>query len=89
MVSNLSPSKKKGNFTMNNIRRKKLEKALSMIGSAKDILDEVRDEEQEAFDNLPESFQYSERGEQMKQYIDSLEEAYSTSEDSEYVISEI
>lgn len=51
---------------MNNIRRKKLEKALSMIGSAKDILDEVRDEEQEAFDNLPESFQYSEREEQMK-----------------------
>ena len=66
-----------------------MEKALSMIGSAKDILDEVRDEEQEAFDNLPESFQYSERGEQMKQYIDSLEEAYSTLEDSEYVISEI
>ena len=35
----------------------------------------IRDEEQEAFDNLPESIQYSERGERMEEYISSLEEA--------------
>ena len=34
----------------------------------------VRDEEQEAFDNLPESFQCSERGEAMEEYIYTMEE---------------
>ena len=35
-------------------------------------LEEIRDEEQEAFDNMPGSLQYSERGEQTGQNADDL-----------------
>lgn len=37
-----------------------------------DNLQEVLDEEQEALDNMPESLQEGERGQQMQEYIDSL-----------------
>ena len=46
-----------------------------MIASAKEIIEEVKEEEQEAFDNMPESLQGSERGEQMESYIGDLENA--------------
>lgn len=46
------------------------------------ILEEVREDEQESYDNLPEGLQNSERGEQMREnmellgeFIDNLEEA--------------
>ena len=35
-------------------------------------LEAVLDEEQEALDNMPESLQEGERGQQMQEYIDSL-----------------
>ncbi len=37
-------------------------------------MEEVKDEEQESYENLPESLQYGERGEQMQENVDSLEE---------------
>ena len=37
-------------------------------------VEEVKDEEQESYENLPESLQYGERGEQMQENVDSLEE---------------
>lgn len=37
-------------------------------------METIRDEEQEAFDNLPESIQCSERGETMEDYISTMEE---------------
>ena len=39
-----------------------------------DRLDTIMGEEQEALDNLPESLQESERGQQMQEYIDTMEE---------------
>ncbi len=53
---------------MNKERRERLQEAL-------DILTEVRDQEQEAQDNLPESFQGGQQYEQMEYNIDNLEEA--------------
>ena len=55
-------------------RRKQIQKALNLLAEAKDILEEVMNEEQEAFDNLPEGLQCSERGEQMEDNIYNLEE---------------
>ena len=46
-----------------------------MIQNAHDVLEEVRDEEQDAYDNLPEGLQYSERGEMMDEAVNNLEEA--------------
>ena len=69
---------------MNKQRRKSLSEAETLLLSAldsleraMDIIDEVRDEEEEAYDNLPEQFQDGERGEEMQEYIDTLEEIFS------------
>ena len=50
-----------------------IEKFEEIKAEAIDQLSEIRDEEQEAYDNLPESLQESERGENMQDCIDSLE----------------
>jgi hypothetical protein len=55
---------------MNAERRKQIEEAMH-------ILESVRDAEQEAYDNLPESFQSGEQGDAMQSAIDSLERAIS------------
>ena len=77
---------------MNNSRRKEIEKlkskledvimdATSEIEDIKGQLDEIKDEEQESFDALPDSLQCSERGEAMENAITNLEEADSLLDD--------
>ncbi len=60
---------------MNKQRRKAIGDIYDKLIDIQSDLESIRDEEQEAFDNLPESIQYSERGERMEEYISSLEEA--------------
>lgn len=50
-----------------------IEKFEEIKAEAIDQLSEIRDKEQEAYDNLPESLQESERGENMQNCIDALE----------------
>ena len=57
---------------MNAARRKRLAEAVDLIASAKENIEEVKEEEQEAFDNMPESLQGSERGEEMEGFIEDL-----------------
>lgn len=45
------------------------------IGDALDILKEVKQEEEEAYENLPQSFQDGEQGEAMQANIEALETA--------------
>lgn len=71
---------------MNNARRKELEKALEKIGEAKDIIQNVLDEEQDAFYNMPESFQEGERGERMQEAIGNLEGAVDSLDEVESYI---
>ena len=59
---------------MNKQRRKEIAKAIDLIEQAREILEAVLDEEQEAFDNMPESLQSSERGETMEEYISTIED---------------
>lgn len=47
---------------MNKIRRKQLQEASELIAKAQGIIESVKDDEQEAHDNLPESIQYGEKG---------------------------
>ena len=47
---------------MNNKRRKEISKIVSTLEGVRDRLSEVVDEEQSAFDNMPESIQGSDRG---------------------------
>lgn len=50
-----------------------IEKFEEIKAEAIDQLSEIRDEEQEAYDNIPEALQDSERGENMQNCIDALE----------------
>lgn len=74
---------------MNKQRRKRLEEAFNLIDQAKDILEEVKDEEQDAYENLPENFQNGDRGEEMQGYIEMLDEAYGYLDDANSVIEQV
>ena len=58
---------------INSIINDLIDKFEEIKAEAIDQLSEIRDEEQEAYDNLPESLQDSERGENMQNCIDALE----------------
>lgn len=58
---------------MNNERRKQLRKAIELLTEAQSIIESVHDDERDALENLPESIQYGERGDQMQDCIDALE----------------
>lgn len=66
---------------MNATRRKALKKALQMIKDAKSITVSLRDEEQDYYDNMPESFQDGEKGEKAQNAIDELDGAVSSLDD--------
>ena len=66
---------------MNKDRRARISALQAQLQDIMSALDEIRNEEQEAYDNLPESFQYGERGDAMTDAIDNLDEAASTLED--------
>ena len=59
---------------MNNTRRKKIAKAIELIEKAVEILEDVKNEEQEAIDNMPENLAGSERAEKMEEYIWNIDE---------------
>jgi len=60
---------------MNKARREQLNKIFSNIEEIVSRLETIRDEEQDAYDNLPESFQDSEKGQAAQQAIGYLEDA--------------
>lgn len=69
---------------MNKIKRRMLkeiaEKLQNLEGLKDEILEDLQqviDDEQESYDNLPESIQDSERGEQMQEYLDTLNDVLS------------
>ena len=69
---------------MNKERRKRIEEASAKIAeaeaalqAAQEIIQEVRDGEESARENLPESLQDGERGQAMQEAIDALDSALS------------
>lgn len=74
---------------MNKARRKRIAEAAELLDQARGILEEVRDEEQEAHDSLPESLQNGERGEEMEAYIDALASAGDYADEAYNAISDI
>lgn len=59
---------------MNKERRNRIAEIMDRLNEIADEICEVAQEERDAFDNLPESIQYSERGEAMEAAADDLEE---------------
>lgn len=60
---------------MNKQRRKELEAILNELADLRSRLETVKDEEQDAYDNMPEGLQSSERGEKAEQACSSLDDA--------------
>lgn len=58
---------------MNKARRKQLEKVVEVLTAQMEELETIKDEELDAFDNLPEGIQCSERGETMEENVDELD----------------
>ena len=67
---------------MNKIRRKNINTLIERLEELRSDAELILDEEQEAFDNLPESLQEAERGELMQESIEALEEAISSLEEA-------
>lgn len=76
---------------MNAIRRKQIAAAIAQVSAlsliaqdllgkladARDAVEQIRDEEQESFDNMPECLQEADRGQQAQAGLDQLDEAFS------------
>ena len=60
---------------MNAARRKELNKLIDQLEDIKSQLGELQQEEQDAYDNLPESLQDSERGERIQEAAENMEYA--------------
>lgn len=59
----------------------KLSELEDLLSSIKEIIESARDEEQEYFDNMPESLQDADRGQTAQEAIDHLSEAYDSLEE--------
>ena len=66
---------------MNNKRIKELRRAIDMIETALDIVNSVKDEEEDAMYNYPENLQGTETFENMEVAVDTMEEVTSAIED--------
>lgn len=71
-----------GGNLMNNKRRKELRRAIDMIETALDIVNSVKDEEEDAMCNYPENLQGTEIYENMETAVDTMEEVASAIEDA-------
>lgn len=74
---------------MNKARRNELNYAIKQLYEAFNTIESVREEEEEAYDNLPESIQNCERGEVMQENIDNLEDVTSQIEDIISILDDI
>lgn len=61
---------------MNDARRKLLRQLATDLQVIASTLDGLKDEEQEYYDNMPESFQNGDKGEKAQAAIDALQEAW-------------
>lgn len=59
---------------MNKYRREELSDVTDLLDEAAERLEEIRDDEQDAFDNLPDGLQYSRTGESMENAIGKMDD---------------
>ena len=66
---------------MNNKRRKELRRAIEIIKTALDIVNQVKDEEEDSMYNYPENLQGTETYENMETAVDTMDDAISNIDD--------
>lgn len=67
---------------MNKTRRKKINDVIVLLTKIKDYVDDILDEEQDYYDNIPENLQGSEKAEASEDAIDVLNETYGLLEEA-------
>ena len=60
---------------MNKERRRKLNNIVAKLEDIRSELEDVKCDEEMAYDNMPENLQYSLRGEEMEEAIDTMDES--------------
>jgi hypothetical protein len=73
---------------MNKQRRAKINAALEQLSVIRSLIEELRDEEQDAFDNMPEGLQSSEKGERAEEAASYLDDAVTGFDDIESALNE-
>lgn len=68
---------------MNAERRKKIDKALGMISDARNLLEEISEDERIAVDNMPENLKETDKGERREEIAAMLEESVASLEELE------
>lgn len=66
---------------MNRERRDAISEIIDDLDALREKICDIRDEEQEAYDNLPEGIQCSDRGDSMCENVDDLDDVYSDFDD--------
>ncbi len=61
---------------MNKARRKQIQDIYDKLEEFRDEIEQVKNDEEEAYENMPDSLKYGERGESMESAIDILDSAY-------------
>lgn len=74
---------------MNKERRTRISWVINDLETCKDSLENVRDSEQESFDNIPESLQDSDRGQAMETNIEIFDEVIGNLDEMIEMLSEI
>ena len=74
---------------MNKQRREELLKVKTVLESLGTALERIKDDEEFAYDNMPENLQYSMRGEESQDAINSLDEAIDNLNESISCIEEV
>lgn len=74
---------------MNKERRKRLGEAFDKCAEIVEILESVKEEEEEAYENLPDNFRDGDKGDEMQNYIEMIEEVTGYIEDAQSVIEQI
>ena len=74
---------------MNSERRKRRDAIGEILSAIISDIEELKDDEEGALENMPESLQESERGEKMRENVDSLEEIISELESQRDYLSEV
>ena len=63
-------------------RADRLSEAESMVSDAQGVVEELKDELQEWYDNLPDNFKDGDKGSQLQEAIDALESLHSNLEEA-------
>lgn len=73
---------------MNKNRRKVIESLVEQLDDLKSHIEEVKDEEEEYIEMMPENLKDGERGQAAQEALDHLEEVISSLDDASYTLQE-